>query len=85
MVKHTKTNRRLLSTNCLSVFDHFVGLALKRLKFIPLWEYQNKRITLFFYKSNFKRTLENSSKNKMKFEIGSKVDAAFHPSEFGQI
>ena len=24
-----KTIRRLLPTNCLSVFDHFVGLALK--------------------------------------------------------
>ena len=31
MVKHTQTNRRLLSTNCLSVFDHIVGLALKEL------------------------------------------------------
>ena len=27
MVKHTQTIRRLLPTNCLSVFDHFVGLA----------------------------------------------------------
>ena len=32
MVKHTQTIRRLLPTNCLSVFDHFVGLALKELK-----------------------------------------------------
>ena len=32
MVKHTQTIRRLLSTNCLSVFDHFVGLVLKGLK-----------------------------------------------------
>ena len=31
MAKHTQTRRRLLSTNCLSVFDHFVGLALKGL------------------------------------------------------
>ena len=31
MVKHTQTIRRLLPTNCLSVFDRFVGLALKRL------------------------------------------------------
>ena len=28
MVKHTQTIRRLLPTNCLSVFDHFVGLEL---------------------------------------------------------
>ena len=31
MVKHTQTIRRLLAMNCLSVFDHFVGLALKGL------------------------------------------------------
>ena len=31
MVKHTQTIRRLLLTNCLSVFDHFVGLAHKGL------------------------------------------------------
>ena len=31
MVRHTQTIRRLLPMNCLSVFDHFVGLALKRL------------------------------------------------------
>ena len=29
VVKHTQTIRRLLPTSCLSVFDHFVGLALK--------------------------------------------------------
>ena len=33
MVKHTQTNRRLLPTNCLSVFDHFVGFPRKLLKF----------------------------------------------------
>ena len=31
MVKHTQTIRRKLTTNCLSVFDHFVGLAVKGL------------------------------------------------------
>ena len=31
MVKHTQTIRRILPTNCLSMFDHFVGLALKGL------------------------------------------------------
>ena len=31
MVKHTQTIRRLLLTNCLSVFDHFVVLTLKGL------------------------------------------------------
>ena len=31
MVKDTQTVRRLLPTNCLSVFDYFVGLAFKGL------------------------------------------------------
>ena len=31
MVKHTPTIRPQEPTNCLSVFDHFVGLALKEL------------------------------------------------------
>ena len=31
MVKHTQTICRLLPTNCLSVFDHFMGLALNEL------------------------------------------------------
>ena len=31
MVKHTQKIRLLLPTNCLSVFDHFVELALKGL------------------------------------------------------
>ena len=34
MVKHTQTIRRQQPTNCLSVFDHFVRLALKGLKAI---------------------------------------------------
>ena len=29
MVRHTQTIRRLLLTNCLSMFDHFDGLALR--------------------------------------------------------
>ena len=33
MVKQTQTIRQLLPTNSLSVFDHFVGLALKGLRF----------------------------------------------------
>ena len=32
MVKYTQKIRQLLATNYLSVFDHFVGLALKGLK-----------------------------------------------------
>ena len=32
MVKHIETIRRQQPTNCLSVFDHFVVLALKGLR-----------------------------------------------------
>ena len=32
MVKHTQAIRWLLPTKCLSVLDHFVGLALKGLR-----------------------------------------------------
>ena len=35
MVKHIQTIRRQQLTNCLSVFDHFVGLVLKASKNIP--------------------------------------------------
>ena len=46
MAKHTQTIRRQQPTNCLSVFDIFVELALKRVKNIirrktlfPLWSF----------------------------------------------
>ena len=32
VLKHTQTIRRKQVTNCLSVFDHFVGVALKGFK-----------------------------------------------------
>ena len=34
MVKHTQTIRRQQPKNCLSVFDHFVGLVLKGLRLV---------------------------------------------------
>ena len=34
MVKHTQTIHRQNLTNCLSVFDHFMGLPVKRLNVI---------------------------------------------------
>ena len=33
IVKHTQTTRQQQPTNCLGVFDHFVGLALKVLNY----------------------------------------------------
>ena len=32
MIKRTQTTRWLFPTNCLRVFDHFVGLVLKGLR-----------------------------------------------------
>ena len=37
MVKHTETVHRLLATKYLSMFDHFVGLALIGLKIFLVW------------------------------------------------
>ena len=42
MVKYTQTILRLLLTNCLSVFDHFVGLVLKGLRSIEFWTKKQK-------------------------------------------
>ena len=44
IVKHTQTIRRLLPTNCLSVFDHFVGFALTGLKAVNPKKTFNLRI-----------------------------------------
>ena len=45
MAKRNQTICQLLLTNCLSVFDHFVGIALKRLK--PMFlSYRNESIGL---------------------------------------
>ena len=44
MVKYAQTIRWLLPTNCLSVFDHFMGLVLKGLRKIMrlgLWSLQS--------------------------------------------
>ena len=41
MVKHTQTIRWQQPANCLSVFDHFVGLVLKEFKVIQNIENKN--------------------------------------------
>ena len=47
MVKHTQTIRPQQPTNCLSVFDHFMGLALEGLK-IPQNFFEALTRTSFF-------------------------------------
>ena len=48
MVKHTQTIRRQQPTNCLSMFDHFVGLAVKGLKMLIAQERSSRK----FLKNN---------------------------------
>ena len=68
MVKHTQTICRLLPTNCLSVFEHFEGLALKRLKcvwpfcevrtiFWPFWKIDLDSMCLFQMKTKNSRLM----------------------------
>ena len=47
MTKHTQSFRRLLQTNCLGVFVHFVGLALKGLRISLINEDLNFPVDLF--------------------------------------
>ena len=57
MVKHTQTIRWQQPTNCLSVLDHFVGLALKELIEFT-WSQENRCLwegLFVFMKWNFKR------------------------------
>ena len=52
MIKHTQTNRRQFAANCLTVFDHFVGLAFNGLNYnqwkkegkIPILPYFSPRV-----------------------------------------
>ena len=63
MVRHTQTICRQQPTNCLSVFDHFLGLALEGLKDHSLKNYvgghSGNRFELLFF--SFKSTANCSS------------------------
>ena len=58
MVKHTQTIRRPLPTNCLSVFDHSVGLALKELSH-SIKKFALKSISSKFFYSELRNYLDN--------------------------
>ena len=63
MVKHIQTIRRREATNCLSVFDHFVGLALKGLN-------KNNQIKKIFACCIFCREIANFKiQSNIKFFI----------------
>ena len=49
MVKQTPTICRLLPANCLSVFNHFAGLALKRLIVVLKIEFTPRKLHLRKY------------------------------------
>ena len=49
MVKHTQTICRILPTNCVSVFDHFVYLAFKGLIYLWRFPYETPQIYYQFY------------------------------------
>ena len=59
----TQSNNSLAFTNSLSVFDHFVGLALKGLNILlPLV------LVLVFYWHDTKRTVPAYGKKKIPFQ-----------------
>ena len=47
MVKHTQIIRRVLPTNCLSVFHCFVGLAVKGLNYMQQQDIFSKELAIF--------------------------------------
>ena len=51
MAKHTQKIRRLLPTNCLSVCDHFVGLARKGLTKLII--FLTKIMRFIFVQANY--------------------------------
>ena len=76
MVKHTQTICWLLLTNCLSVFDDFVGFALKEssnerpanhLEEYINWTYQKKNVFPHFYNIPFLPCLSTISSKKISF------------------
>ena len=54
MVKHIQAIHWLLPTNCLSVFDHYEGLALKRLNSFDIKLVHSVRIYIYILKRHYK-------------------------------
>ena len=63
MVKHTQTIRRQKPTNCLSVFDHFVGLVRKGLNVV-----ENLKITAFSNDPSAERLSKSTLKALRKYK-----------------
>ena len=63
MVKHTQTIHRQKPTNCLSVFEHFVELVLKWLRynnFYSIWQSHNLIETFLISCQNFYQVYKSS-------------------------
>ena len=66
MVKYTQTIRRLLPTNCLSVFDDFVGLAVNWL--IPRTKLENVINDIYYGTCNTCLALYFFKKSSLRFK-----------------
>ena len=68
MLKHTQTIRWQQRMNCLSVSDHFVGLALKGLK--DIYELAEPCLRkCYFLWSNETRILKNWGRVELSFMV----------------
>ena len=96
MVKHTQAIRRQQSMNCLSVFDYFVGLALKGLNttdvirsstitMVEDWMQSRVRNTIKHLRWNFLRkslTAERVDPQTKRFLTGFCIRFCDHIVEF---
>ena len=81
IAKHTQRIRRLLPTNCLSVFDPFVGLVLKRLTVnsgVYIFEFEHMKTInwthftpIFHFCTSWKR---QQTSDFLKFSGGIKIE-----------
>ena len=72
MVKHTQAIFWKQPTNCLSEFDHFVGLALKGLKYINNQLKAYYRTTYYFTKNVPSMYPENFSSLNFRKDVNRK-------------
>ena len=68
MVKHTQTIRRQQPANCLSVFVHFVGLALKGLS-RRVNNPMKSRFFVYFAEWRLSNLCNNSLHNSFLFDF----------------
>ena len=65
MVKHNKIIHQQQPTNCLSVFDHFVGFALKGLKQQNCFSLKKKTSELAYYVTKKNTRLEQPGSKQL--------------------